>query len=141
MVGAKLLYGQGSGGVASNDQRFYMVIIAQRVPNGFGTFQYKGRIPLAIGRMGAVSHIDKVFIRQFALQGLQNAQAPHAAVKHPNRRVAVQARIKAHWLLSAMPLNSPEAMRLDHSAGPVMWALVPPASTATVTGMSTTSNS
>ena len=40
-----------------------------------------------------------------------------------------------------MPLNSPEAMRFCHSAGPVMWALVPPASTATVTGMSTTSNS
>ena len=42
---------------------------------------------------------------------------------------------------TSMPLNSPEAMRFCHSAGPVMWALVPPASTATVTGMSTTSNS
>ena len=41
----------------------------------------------------------------------------------------------------SMPLNSPLAMRFSHSAGPVMWALVPPASTATVTGMSTTSNS
>ena len=40
-----------------------------------------------------------------------------------------------------MPLNSPVAMRFCHSAGPVMWALVPPESTATVTGMSTTSNS
>ena len=40
-----------------------------------------------------------------------------------------------------MPLNSPVAMRFSHSAGPVMWALVPPESTATVTGMSTTSNS
>jgi hypothetical protein len=40
-----------------------------------------------------------------------------------------------------MVLNSPDAMRFCHSAGPVMWALVPPASTATVTGMSTTSNS
>ena len=44
-------------------------------------------------------------------------------------------------LATVMPLNSPEAMRWLHSAGPVMWALVPPASTATVTGMSTTSNS
>jgi len=40
-----------------------------------------------------------------------------------------------------MVLNSPVAMRFCHSAGPVMCALVPPASTATVTGMSTTSNS
>ena len=30
-----------------------------------------------------------------------------------------------------MPLNSPLAMRFSHSAGPVMCALVPPASTAT----------
>ena len=43
--------------------------------------------------------------------------------------------------VTPMPLNSPVAMRFCHSAGPVMWALVPPASTATVTGMSTTSNS
>jgi hypothetical protein len=33
------------------------------------------------------------------------------------------------------------AMRADHSAGPVLWTLVPFESTATVTGMSTTSNS
>ena len=42
---------------------------------------------------------------------------------------------------TGMLLNSPVAMRFCHSAGPVMCALVPPASTATVTGMSTTSNS
>ncbi len=40
-----------------------------------------------------------------------------------------------------MPLNSPVAIFSFHTAGPVMWALVPPESTATVTGMSTTSNS
>ena len=40
-----------------------------------------------------------------------------------------------------MFLNSPVAIFFAHSAGPVMCALVPPASTATVTGMSTTSNS
>ena len=40
-----------------------------------------------------------------------------------------------------MPLNSPVAIFSFQTAGPVMWALVPPASTATVTGMSTTSNS
>ena len=43
--------------------------------------------------------------------------------------------------VTPIPLNSPVAMRFCHSAGPVMWALVPPESTATVTGMSTTSNS
>ena len=42
---------------------------------------------------------------------------------------------------TSIPLNSPVAMRFCHSAGPVIWALVPPASTATVTGISTTSNS
>ena len=33
------------------------------------------------------------------------------------------------------------AMRCCHSAGPVWWTLVPLVSTATVTGMSLTSNS
>ena len=42
---------------------------------------------------------------------------------------------------TVMPLNWPVAIFFCHSAGPVMWALVPPESTATVTGMSTTSNS
>ena len=42
---------------------------------------------------------------------------------------------------TSMPLNSPVAIFSFQMAGPVMWALVPPASTATVTGMSTTSNS
>ena len=44
-------------------------------------------------------------------------------------------------LLRFVTENSPLAMRCCHWAGPVMWALVPPASTATVTGISTTSNS
>jgi hypothetical protein len=41
---------------------------------------------------------------------------------------------------TAVP-GSDWAMRVDHSAGPVWWTLVPRLSTATVTGMSTTSNS
>ncbi len=42
----------------------------------------------------------------------------------------------------AVPASSMEcAMRSFHSAGPVVWTLVPCVSTATVTGMSTTSNS
>ena len=44
-------------------------------------------------------------------------------------------------LARSITLYSPLAIFFCHSAGPVMWALVPPASTATVTGMSTTSNS
>ena len=41
----------------------------------------------------------------------------------------------------AMPLNSPLAMRFCHSAGPLACTLAPLESTATVTGMSLTSNS
>ena len=130
---AQVLNGQRGRGITSHHQGFHMVLVPQRVPDRPCTFTHKSGISLAIRCMGAVGHVDKIFCRHVPLQGLQNAQAAHAAVKHPDRRV--------HWLFTAMPLNSPEAMRLDHSAGPVMWALVPPASTATVTGMSTTSNS
>lgn len=50
-------------------------------------------------------------------------------------------RSQAYAPATEMPLNSPVAIFSFQIAGPVMWALVPPASTATVTGMSTTSNS
>ena len=43
--------------------------------------------------------------------------------------------------VTAMCLNSPVAIFFCQVAGPVMCALVPAESTATVTGMSTTSNS
>ena len=89
----------------------------------------------AVGRVRVVGEVNKVFVRQLFLQGPQHAQAPNAAVKNADGRVHAQPA------LTPMPLNSPVAMRFCHSAGPVMWALVPPASTATVTGMSTTSNS
>ena len=102
-----------------------------------------GFVPLAIGRMAAVGEIDEMFVRQFGAQCAQDAQAPDAAVEDadgPARAHGVTRRCY-QAPVTLMPLNSPVAMRFCHSAGPVMWALVPPASTATVTGMSTTSNS
>ena len=47
----------------------------------------------------------------------------------------------AYACTKLMPLNSPEAIRFCHSAGAVLCTLMPLASTATVTGISTTSNS
>ena len=55
--------------------------------------------------------------------------------------VQYNIRPSFYALLRFVTENSPLAMRCCHWAGPVMWALVPPASTATVTGISTTSNS
>ena len=46
-----------------------------------------------------------------------------------------------YWPSIATPPRLPWAMRARHSAGPVLWTLVPLESTATVTGMSRTSNS
>ena len=86
----------------------------------------------AVGGVGPVGQVHVAGFRHFEQQGAQHAQAAQTTVKNPDGFQAAA---------TAMPLNSPEAMRLLHSAGPVMWALVPPASTATVTGMSTTSNS
>ena len=134
---AHVLNGHGGGGVASHHQRFHLVLLAHEVQQMISALLHKVGIALAIRRMAAVGHIHKLFVRHLRLQRFQNAQAAHAAVKHADGRGLVQL----HWALTSMPLNSPVAMRLDHSAGPVMWALVPPASTATVTGMSTTSNS
>ncbi|EWS64270.1 hypothetical protein Y695_02487 [Hydrogenophaga sp. T4] len=86
----------------------------------------------AVGGVRTVGEVNVAGFWYFEQQGAQHAQAAHPAVKNPDGLQAAATE---------MPLNSPEAMRLLHSAGPVMWALVPPASTATVTGMSTTSNS
>ena len=89
----------------------------------------------AIWRVRRVREIDEVLVRQFGAQRLKDAQAADAAIEDADRGPGVQAAA------TGMFLNSPVAMRFCHSAGPVMCALVPPASTATVTGMSTTSNS
>ena len=94
---------------------------------------------LPIRCMGLIGKIHKVFTRQGSVQRPQHAQATDAAVKNPNGVALSTYRNQAP--ATAMPLNSPVAMRFCHSAGPVLWTLVPPASTATVTGMSTTSNS
>ncbi len=97
-----------------------------------------GIVPFAIGRVAAVGDVDEVFIRQLGPQGLQNTQTANTAVKYPNQD---RPPTLAQTLVTGIFLNSPVAIFFCHSAGPVMWALVPPASTATVTGMSTTSNS
>ena len=99
---------------------------------------------LAVGRVGRVGQVDKVFLRQFSAQGAQHAQAAHTAVKDPDRGCGLRCAAQGYGpqaMVRGMDLNSPLAMRSFQIAGPVICALVPPASTATVTGMSTTSNS
>ena len=146
---AQFVNGQGGGRIASDHQSFDLMLLQQRVKHMMGALQNKCLVSFTIRRKPAVCQIHKGFVWQLGLQSLQNAQSTHATVKHPDRcqaweRHVVWQMVGWQWLqrlVTAMPLNSPLAMRLDHSAGPVMWALVPPASTATVTGMSTTSNS
>lgn len=66
-------------------------------------------------------------------------QAPNK--KPPEGGFSCRQQRSGYAPATSMPLNSPVAIFSFQTAGPVMWALVPPASTATVTGMSTTSNS
>ena len=148
---AQLVHGGGGGGVAGHHQGLDVVLRTQVLGDLAAALAHKAVGFLAVGRMGVVGQVDKALVRQLAQQGLQHAQAANAAVKHTDGRDLHALRAgqgsrvgppRAHQAaVRAMPLNSPLAMRCDHSAGPVMCALVPPASTATVTGMSTTSNS
>ncbi len=124
------------GRVAGDDHGIERVLAPQLSRDALRALDHLVGVAFAVGREGAVGDIDETCIRDFDQQGAQHAQAAHPAVKNPN---SVAGGVQA--LATVMPLNSPDAMRLLHSAGPVMWALVPPASTATVTGMSTTSNS
>jgi hypothetical protein len=43
--------------------------------------------------MGAVGHVNKIFMRQFALQSPQYAQAAHTTVKHPYGRLVLDGRV------------------------------------------------
>ena len=144
-AGVVLPHGMGAGragGVAGDHQQLGAVRIAQVQRDGQRALGDEGIAALAIGRVRAVGDVDDVFARQGGAQRLQHRQAADAAVEHADGCGAVGA--VARWRQAAetaMPLNSPLAMRFSQSAGPVMCALVPPASTATVTGMSTTSNS
>ena len=97
-------------------------------------------VPLAIRRMAAVGDVDEVLVGQFGAQRFQNAQATNAGVKDADG-LSQMPSCPTQPAATAIPLNSPVAIRFCHSAGPVICALVPPESTATVTGMSTTSNS
>jgi hypothetical protein len=111
--------------------------------DGPGAGKHLRRVALAIGRMAAIGKIDEVLLGQFGAQGAQDAQPTNPAVEDTDGLAGLHrfSRRTDQAPVTLMPLNSPVAMRFCHSAGPVMWALVPPASTATVTGMSTTSNS
>ena len=139
----------GNGGrrrrVARHHQRCN-ALTDQPGRHGLRACNHKRIGPLAVGCKPTVSRVDDIMLRQRYPQRPQHTQPANATVKNADRvGVCCQhGRRKKHInqrTASAMPLNSPVAMRSFHSAGPVMWALVPPESTATVTGMSTTSNS
>lgn len=117
------------------------------------------RVALAAGRVATVGDVNEVFPGQLGLQRFEDAQPANALSNAPmawrlprsltvdgsvplRGRFCVAGRVmQIQALITAMSLNSPLAMRFCHSAGPVLCTLVPLASTATVTGMSTTSNS
>ena len=95
-------------------------------------------VALAIRRVAAVGDIDKISPGNSARSARKMLRPPTPLSKTPMGAVLGVDRQAA---ATGMVLNSPVAIFFCHSAGPVMCALVPPASTATVTGMSTTSNS
>ena len=64
-----------------------------------------------------------------------------AAARAASRGAGPYAPGEAQAVATGIVMALPAAIFCFHSAGPVTWALVPLASTATVTGMSTTSNS
>ncbi len=136
VAGAQRVDANGRGRVAGQHQQVQGFAFAPVAYEGKEAFLQSLRGSLAIRRPGVVGQVAQVGVRQGFAQGPPHAQAPDAAVEDTDDGARV-----AQAVAREMPLNSPEAMRWLHSAGPVMCALVPPASTATVTGMSTTSNS
>ena len=78
-----------------------------------------------------------------AAAGLRGLGLSAACAPAQSRASAISGSFMtdAQAMVIGIAATSPLAMRSRQSAGPVVWALVPPASTATVTGMSTTSNS
>ena len=83
------------------------------------------------------------------LGGLFSARVPRVAVPHPGTSRKTKKPASAKALTGSPEMQSTNQttatgilpIRACHSRGPVMCAEVPPESTATVTGMSTTSNS
>ena len=109
-------------------------------------------VVLAHGALSLAFPVDEVLaVRTFSATQVQDAATAGLAsdvflgyaFEESGRRIRLVdgPALLARYAATSMPLNSPVAMRCFHSAGPVLCALVPPASTATVTGMSTTSNS
>jgi len=162
VVLTQFVNGRCRGRVAGHHQRLDAVFPKQVLGDGQAALAHEQVGLFAVGRMAVVGQVDKAFVRQLRQQGLQHTEAADATVENADgtlghgvrsagfRGACVAASGRSHQrrvqpALTEMPLNSPDlvisAMRCCHSAGPVMWALVPPASTATVTGMSSTSNS
>ena len=139
--GTQQLHRGGGGGVAGDHQCLDGVIVCHPRQHGTRPLGHEGIAALAVGGVRVVGKVDEALVRQFGQQRAQHAQAADAAVEHADGGIGVRRGRRLQAAVTATPLNSPLAMRFSHSAGPVMWALVPPASTATVTGMSTTSNS
>ena len=79
----------------------------------------------AVRDMGCIGEIGEICTRQRARYGSENRKAAQARIENADQAATT----------GILPI------RACHSFGPVMCAEVPPESTATVTGMSTTSNS
>ena len=128
--------GQRGGRVAGHNHGIQRKLLSKLGDNSLRAINNRLRGAFTVRRKCFVCHIDEVRLRQFGQEGPKHTQATDTTVEN-----SYCVGEMAQALATAMPLNSPDAMRFSHSAGPVMCALVPPASTATVTGMSTTSNS
>src|SRR5688572_23245624 len=115
--------GASRGRIAGHHHHLDVLLFNQLAQDGARPPGHIVVTPLAIRRMRGVGEVDEIFSRQLGAQRLEDAQAADAAVEYAYR---IQAAA------TGMFLNSPLAIFFCHSAGPVMWALVPPASTATV---------
>ena len=106
----------------------------------------------AVGGEAGVGQVQQLLGGQGSADVAQHRQATDAGVEHADRAPATWRRHRMQPVntLCALPLQATETgilptedlvIRSCHSAGPVVCTEVPVASTATVTGMSWTSNS
>ncbi len=94
----------------------------------------------AIGRIAGIGKINQVFMGKLRPDMAQHRQAAHAGVKNADGSIGANGRRGRHDQ-AEMTGTFSASMRAAHSFGPVLCTEVPLASTATVTGMSVTSNS
>ena len=97
-----------------------MVLRYEVVGDGVGASDDVGIVALAIRRMPAVAHVQKMLLRQLGAQGAQHTQAAHAAVKNPDGHPGERQVQGVQAAVTAMFLNTPVAIFFCHSAGPVM---------------------